>query len=422
MFAALAPAGHDPDGRAQRGRVPPGPERARYPARGAGGGRRFRAHGATVRRHRKGRDQLGASWRPDPLTARRSWWWTTARSSGGCSPTPSTTAASSRWSRPPGTGWTRSRRCTRHAPDLVLMDLEMPELDGLGRDRLHHVRVAPADRGGELLRRPWHRRPRFGRWSSERWTCSPRRRSGATAATARFSERLRGVLRAARAADIHRLPVLARPPAGNDSGPRRSLRCPGRARNCVAIAASTGGPRALAEVVPRLAPGRHAAVLIVQHMPPRFTQSLAERLASQSRLSVVEGAHDAPVLADTAYVAPGDYHMRVVAGPDGPRLVLDQEPTIWGVRPAADPLFRSVASLYGSRGRRRGADRPRPRRRRRAPAHPRRGWHRDRAGSGERRDLRHAQRGVPGRWRAPRAACGPHRRPHHRGACRMEGS
>jgi two-component system chemotaxis response regulator CheB len=237
------------------------------------------------------------------------------------------------------------RKVRSHAPDLVLMDLEMPELDGLGAigyimaesPRPIIVVSAHAGAGATAAIRALE----LGAVD----LVAKEEERGA-AANARFAERLITVLRAARSAEVRR----------SGEGERRTVtgtgtRAPltGQARLCVAIAASTGGPRALSEIVPHLPTGQQAALVIVQHMPPRFTRSLADRLAAQSRYRVVEAEQGMPLLEDTAYVAPGDYHMRVAVVPDGLHLTLDQSAQVWGVRPAADPLFGSVAQVFGTR-------------------------------------------------------------------------
>jgi two-component system chemotaxis response regulator CheB len=119
------------------------------------------------------------------------------------------------------------------------------------------------------------------------------------------------------------------------------------ASSAVVIASSTGGPRALAAIVPQLTRDLPAAVFIVQHMPAGFTKSMAKRLDVVCPLIIDEAEHGEGVVNGRVYVAPGGQHMTVVNGVDGPAIALEDSAPVWGVRPAADVLFRSAAAVFG---------------------------------------------------------------------------
>jgi len=123
------------------------------------------------------------------------------------------------------------------------------------------------------------------------------------------------------------------------SGPRPQ-------KNVVIIGSSTGGPKALCEIVPGLPRDLPASILIVQHMPMGFTRSLARRLAQISQVEVREAAFGDKLRPGQALVAPGNYHM-VVGGAD--EVSLNQDPARNGVRPSIDVTMESVVANAGYR-------------------------------------------------------------------------
>ncbi len=125
--------------------------------------------------------------------------------------------------------------------------------------------------------------------------------------------------------------------------PRREERI-----DIVAIGVSTGGPNALAILIPTLPRDLPVPVVIVQHMPPVFTRLLAERLAAKSQIGVEEGHPGAILKAGCAWIAPGDHHMVVATDRNQVTLRTHQGPPENSCRPAVDVLFRSGASVYKS--------------------------------------------------------------------------
>jgi two-component system chemotaxis response regulator CheB len=115
----------------------------------------------------------------------------------------------------------------------------------------------------------------------------------------------------------------------------------------IVIGTSTGGPGALAHLMPAFPPESSVPILIVQHMPADFTARLADRLTENSRLRVREGVAGEPIAAAQAWVAPGGHHLVLRRESGKVRLAVNLDPPENSCRPSVDVLFRSAAEIYG---------------------------------------------------------------------------
>ena len=232
-------------------------------------------------------------------------------------------------------------------PDIVTLDIEMPRLDGLQtldtimREMPRPVvmlSAAGSERGNEMTLRALE-------CGAVEFVRKPSGPISIDLLTVR--QELLAALNAARAVNMAgvRTPGHAGVRVGAETVPKKTS---GAANRVVVIAASTGGPRALGEIVPHLPDTLGAAVLIVQHMPREFTRSLSHRLDLMSPLPVAEAVDQEALLENHVYLAPGGFHMTLTGQAGAATIALDTSPTIWGVRPAADPLFASAADAFGA--------------------------------------------------------------------------
>lgn len=245
------------------------------------------------------------------------------------------------------TGYEAIRQVHEVDPDLITLDLEMPDLGGL--DTLGYIMSeaprpviilsAHAGVGAENTMRALD----YGAVDFV-----PKPVGDERQIVEQLRVRLLDALRAAAVARLSNLPLRLPERIARRVAERRAVET-GRAAAAVAIAASTGGPRALADLIPRFPASFPAAVFVVQHMPAGFTRSFAARLDASSSIPVEEAESGTAVQAGRVYLAPGGLHLRVQRVDGRPVLVTDDSEPVWGVRPAADPLFTSVASHFGPR-------------------------------------------------------------------------
>jgi two-component system chemotaxis response regulator CheB len=225
-------------------------------------------------------------------------------------------------------------------PDVITLDIEMPRMDGLTFLRiLQRHRPMPVVVISSLT--PVGSKAAMDALSAGAVDVIAKPSSAWSLGNLReqLAVRVKGAARA-RLSNLH--------PAG--SGPRGAVEhgaASFHARQLVVIGASTGGTEAIKDVLTRL-PAGLPGICIVQHIPPLFSKTLAERLNECCAFAVREAAHGDEVRPGLALIAPGDYHMTVAFNGSGYKVLLNQEPPRHHTRPSVDVLFDSAAACAGS--------------------------------------------------------------------------
>jgi two-component system chemotaxis response regulator CheB len=231
-------------------------------------------------------------------------------------------------------------------PDIVLLDIEMPEMDGL--ETVRQLRKIDArvpiimfstltERGASATLEALT----LGATDYVTKPSNPDMTETLEAVSRELIPRIRALCHLPEAHAV----VVPKPPTPPAAQWKQRLLTPVQV---VAIGVSTGGPDALARLLPSLPADLPVPMLIAQHMPPIFTSLLAARLSAKSALPVRECKSGEPLQPGCAVLAPGDFHM-VVSQEDVPRLRVHQGARENYCRPSVDVLFRSVAQVYGGR-------------------------------------------------------------------------
>lgn len=245
-------------------------------------------------------------------------------------------------------------------PDLLTLDIEMPEVSGI--EVLKRLQSEAIDVGAVMLSTLTREGGAMTMRALElgAFDFIPKPQSGTMAENKiAVQKALEPILHAFRRRCRIRLPHKFRPKVEKtgDSGTRpgavpfKSVVKRRNPSSIIAIGISTGGPNALARMLPQLPVDIGVPVVIVQHMPPMFTQSLANNLDNKCALEVHEAVNGEPLRPNVVYIAPGGKQMKIAAGADGRTRIIKitDDPPENSCKPSVDYLFRSVAELYVGR-------------------------------------------------------------------------